>query len=1409
MDIRLPNGKIVKGIPEGTPKEVIKAKLISSGIATAEDFQIAPEAPKQAKPTLDIPEWKLRELRDNFTIDMPESESEFDEKVLANHYGAQDGVEYNNPSDTLGRMKADTGMEDFKSGLEYVRGVNTLSKITLPEDVSNEAINKGWVAPEPEAYVTKASPKDYLKSFAKSFEKVASDVAVTTYDIGTKPELVDTTKPQFMQFFQAEMIRKMGGMPVYSQEEYERVSAVRPETRELIKEKMASVMPEEWEEAYNRLSEDLASDELNWFSQGLGLIASQGGNLASGRLNPIVGYAAMASSERESMLQEMMNAGFSYEESQDWATMYGATSGVIEYLEMAGRLKGAGLGKKPIEMATKNIHKMLGRMLKEAGLNIAEELSQAELMTLIFNTAANKHNEANPSKLIKLRKQFDIAEMKKTAKDSGIMSVMLDAVGLGAKGAKTVQEVKKIKKGKAKLVDDLHLPTKIADKVKSSLEKVTTPKELETWYSKVMNEVSKSGLDPMAIMPSENGYTPVELVNAWMSTNKDGRARIKKAMRDGGDAIDIVINDITTFEETWNGEVIGKKHIGDDGILKNFVNEIVKVEDETVLLTSLKPMTSGQWKALGETRPDLVRAMQMIDPQNTRVISEAVQGNPEAQTLINDLAKTQRLHRKVEKEGYAGLTGEEQQLILDDQFNRRENIPDEYKTFEDTDQVDLDNMTNVELTKAARKKLESAEVWGGRVRGVAKHFVSLSTRISEISPRIGLKVRNARMRTHTLENEYNKTFEPFINKYLDVQKKIGKNDAEQMKFRSEVLNGDWEALTNRGFSPSEIKGMIDVFANIAKNMDLPANKNYFPRSVSDYNKLVEHYEKTPTNPIQKKLDKKAKEKGRALTVKERNTIVRDYLLISLRAPAVMERKIKTVTPEIAEFYDDPLVTLSLYTSKMSREIARKEYLNIEEVNKDFNRLVIMNDLSIQPDPIMDETIVNFIRKEVESDALDGQQIKELASLLKSDLTQQATPKIVRGFHKLVSLKYVSGPTTWISQFGDLFATLGEADIHLLNYLKNKTKSEFESGLTVEQRARKAVTALGLDWDTLSQKERDIMLDASKKAQSKVTETPTLESIGVDKLDSELQSVQDTIMSKGFKYIFKPLQYFDSMNKNILLQSTALKWQTLAMTDPARLAVILDKKIKLPEFNKKVIMDLQKKRLTPEVQLALYSQMADFHPINHSEHVKLYIDNPWLRPLFILRSFALKRFDRAYREAISQFIDGFVKRRKAMILKSEGYDVSALTKEYKNDLKFGRIGLAKFMFLVFIGDALMNIIKAAIKDKLGDEDREDVMESWDDVVPAFGEEYMSQILEVFPLVNTYALEKAIERKDLWTYMEAFEIPKPLGADAFKSIMSGGESDDWEKDIPIVGEYIDGIENAADNFLDSIQEAIDSL
>ena len=49
MDVRLPNGTVIRGIPEGTSREAIQAKAIAAGLATEQDFAPAPTEYKETK----------------------------------------------------------------------------------------------------------------------------------------------------------------------------------------------------------------------------------------------------------------------------------------------------------------------------------------------------------------------------------------------------------------------------------------------------------------------------------------------------------------------------------------------------------------------------------------------------------------------------------------------------------------------------------------------------------------------------------------------------------------------------------------------------------------------------------------------------------------------------------------------------------------------------------------------------------------------------------------------------------------------------------------------------------------------------------------------------------------------------------------------------------------------------------------------------------------------------------------------------------------------------------------------------------------------------------------------------------------------------------------------------------------
>lgn len=139
MDIKLPSGKIIRGIPEGTPKEEIQAKAIQAGLATAEDFGMpepapAPE-PVQSQQAIDTGGWGPSfSTRDRYMT--PEATKSMGENIGALGTGAaQTVIDTGNLLGMPGRL--------IHENLRVLPGGQTLStlmKQVVPELEEQEAI---------------------------------------------------------------------------------------------------------------------------------------------------------------------------------------------------------------------------------------------------------------------------------------------------------------------------------------------------------------------------------------------------------------------------------------------------------------------------------------------------------------------------------------------------------------------------------------------------------------------------------------------------------------------------------------------------------------------------------------------------------------------------------------------------------------------------------------------------------------------------------------------------------------------------------------------------------------------------------------------------------------------------------------------------------------------------------------------------------------------------------------------------------------------------------------------------------------------------------------------------------------------------------------------------------------------
>ena len=651
-------------------------------------------------------------------------------------------------------------------------------------------------------------------------------------------------------------------------------------------------------------------------------------------------------------------------------------------------------------------------------------------------------------------------------------------------------------------------------------------------------------------------------------------------------------------------------------------------------------------------------------------------------------------------------------------------ITEEAETFSETE--DVDALEPIELSDRSKKILARKE----GLKDVIRPFVSNTTRIAELAPKLSLRIWKSKQRAHQLITERNSAAQPFFASANKVIKSLPK--AERPALFSEMLNGEWDKLEARGIDG--VSELRDMFGKIASDLGIDERTmmdNYFRRRVKKYPQLLEYLGSQRKGPFKKAIDKAEKDKGRRLTQKERIAVVKHALRSGDGNAFKQQRTIDVVTPEMTEFYENPLDELAMYIIGTSRAIALNEMLGVniaEGIMDEFGETVNATD----------DTIASLVSDLVESGEVDARREATLRDLLKSEINQKASGKVVKNLRKAVSVKYVTKLKTVATQMTGAFVAIGE------NNLKNVlSKSEVEN----------FVDDFG----------NDIKL--------------SLQNIDMEALDAELQDSKRRLAERG---IFMPLTLADLFEKGILLRSTGQKWHSLAKKSPDKLRKLLVFKFKDEAFVDNVISDLQNDVLSGDVKLALYGQMSQFHPTSHSEHIKFYIDNPTWRPLFFLQSFAWKQFDRLYRESISPLIDGMA---EWQVAKADGD--TARREVASDNIARGIVNLSKFLIFAKGGEAVVRQVYEEILRKLG-------LEPPEEEPPTLLDTYLRELSSTFPAIDTFALRQAIDRGSVKEYWEgAYDVPMPIGVDTIDWMIKHAqekESATWKKDIPWLGEYL---------------------
>tara|TARA_Y100000004_G_scaffold8086_1_gene9093 strand:+ start:20103 stop:25748 length:5646 start_codon:yes stop_codon:yes gene_type:complete len=650
---------------------------------------------------------------------------------------------------------------------------------------------------------------------------------------------------------------------------------------------------------------------------------------------------------------------------------------------------------------------------------------------------------------------------------------------------------------------------------------------------------------------------------------------------------------------------------------------------------------------------------------------------------------------------------------------------------------------------------------------------NLSSRIRELSPKIYIRLMEMHQQERVMLIEYKRTFEPFRLAVKKARRKLSVQ--ERKEFNAAILNGDWKTVKKFGVPQETIDIAINLFGDIADKLGMDRNRKYFRRVVSDYEGLVKALAKKPNSDIEAAIKSWIKAKKRRPNKKQLESIIRSFLRNNKNYEATLQtRSVAEVTPELSQYYADPVTYLDAYFARVARLYSRATAFGVPLKSRkrkvtlqdeDGNDIVIGTVDELEADTDFDNNIVELIIKQlVESKTVnDVKKIDKLVDLLKSALNYKASSKPIQSFRTLASTKFVVQIDTFLLQLVDI----------PISIIYNGLGSVLKSLVTTQKYTNEVGEQIKI---------------SMKDAGIEVFDLEFREGVANGKFK----------VSKGFyqniqnlaKVIFTPLGAFDFVGKSSLFRSTQMAWSKMAQKNPKRLRRILMNKFQDAEFVDKVIKDIKNNKASKDSKLAFYMQMTEFHPITTSDHIKFYVDHPVLRSFLVLSSFAFKIIDRFARQGTELLLDGM----QELIIGAKFNDKEG-RKTAGMKIGAGVVGSFQVLVLTFALEASLRSTVKRIYNNLGitlrpqDEEEEKEQSIW--------YQYRLSLLEMNPFMSVYGIRKFLQTGQPMDFVNnQFNLPEVFGSGIIESIVKGLQEDGtwtddaWMKDIPIAGDFMYG-------------------
>ncbi len=509
-----------------------------------------------------------------------------------------------------------------------------------------------------------------------------------------------------------------------------------------------------------------------------------------------------------------------------------------------------------------------------------------------------------------------------------------------------------------------------------------------------------------------------------------------------------------------------------------------------------------------------------------------------------------------------------------------------------------------------------------------------STQVGNISPAIRLRARNTEMQMLVRSHELLERSLPFAELYNKLDK------GAQQTLKIAVLQNDPVGIRQAIGGNVELlqawRRAKQVVEQIGNELDQHGrvklvSPDYFPRRVKDYEGLKNALGQQIRTRLETELaaeEKRVQNRyGRSMNSMERDGVINRELDRYYRAQGYQpgyskNRTIQQITSAIEPFYHSPTESLFMYVREAVTDLETAKFFGRSLTTATKNGIRYTD---------LDASIGNLVGDLLQNHQVTPQQVPTLEKLLSQRFKQgeRSPDKALQEYRALVN----------ITTLGNFNAALTQAaDLAMPVYGQGLKATAIASARTLTGGRQITIRDLGLT-DHLAEE----FLDGGRLGEAS---------------------------TKFFKW--SGFTTLDHAGKNLMITAALERYRSLAQTPQGIQQIAQKYQQAYGNVFPQLVQDLRAGQITHPVKLLLFSELADHQPIVKTEYTPFYLENPNLRWTMSLKSFMVKMFDIARRDAFQEVKKGNVaKGIRSLVALGTVLGVSGAAVDVVKDFLLGR------------------------------------------------------------------------------------------------------------------------------------------